>query len=211
MNRFKSFKQLCRRAVEGQDFIVELRKGRSTLAVMAPHGGGIEPGTDTIAAAIAGDEHSYYSFRGVRMLNNTELHLASERFDEPRALALARQVLNVVTVHGCRGRRATVYAGGLAGGLKNSVIKSLQTAGFAACHTPRPSIGGIHRSNLCNRGQRGRGLQLELSEQLRCQLMGHGQYQLTGNDQLSAFVAAVQCALAQYEQIKQRYWANRLF
>jgi len=198
MNRFKSFKELCRHAVEGQDFVIELRKRRSAIAVMAPHGGGIEPGTDIIAAAIAGDEHSYYAFRAVRSLNNTELHLASERFDEPRALALARQVLNVVTVHGCRGRRAAVYAGGLADGLKNNVIRSLQTAGFTAGDTPRPSIGGIHRTNLCNRGQSGRGLQLELSEQLRRQLMGRGQPQLIRNDQLSAFITAVQRALAQY-------------
>jgi phage replication-related protein YjqB (UPF0714/DUF867 family) len=203
MDRFNSFKQLCRHAAEGRDFIIEIRKGRSAFAVMAPHGGGIEPGTDTIAAAIAGDEHGFYAFRGIRTRNNAELHLASERFDEPRALALARQAQNVVTMHGCRGRISMVYAGGLAGGLKIEVINSLQTAGFAASDTPGPSLGGIHRSNLCNRGQSGKGLQLELSEQLRRQLMARGQYQPNGNDQFKTFVAAVRRALARFTQSLQ--------
>ena len=73
MDRFKSYNDLCRHAVEGRDFIVETRRGASALAVMAPHGGSIEPGTDTLASAIAGCEHGYYAFKGVRDRNNADL------------------------------------------------------------------------------------------------------------------------------------------
>ena len=197
MDRFRNYKDLCRHAAEGRDFIIEMRRGGNALAVMAPHGGGIEPGTDTLAGAIAGSEHGYYAFKGVRAGNNADLHIASERFDEPRALALARQVRTVVTIHGCRGRRAEVFIGGLAEGLKIVVLETLISAGFKAGGAPDPSLGGTHRSNLCNRGQSGKGVQLELSEQLRHRLMDGGRHLSPGSDQFRSFVAAVRMALAQ--------------
>lgn len=198
MDRFVSFKQLCRQAAEGRDFIIEVRPGRSALAVMAPHGGGIEWGTDALAAAIAGREHGYYAFKGVRALNNADLHIASERFDEPRALMLAGKVRNVITVHGCRSPRSVVYAGGLAAGLKLEVINSLRVAGFKAEDAPGPSLAGVHRSNLCNRGRSGKGLQLELSHKLRRFLMdGHG-HPSRANDRFKSFVEAVRRGLAPF-------------
>ncbi len=198
MDRFKNYRELCRHAAEGRDFIIEMRRGGSAVAVMAPHGGGIEPGTDTLAGAIAGSEHGYYAFKAVRARNNSELHIASERFDEPRALVLARQVRTVVTIHGCRGRREEVFIGGLAESLKICVLDSLQAAGFKAGGAPRASLGGIHRSNLCNRGQSGRGVQLELSEQLRHCLMDGGRHLSPGSDRFRSFVAAVRWALVRF-------------
>lgn len=200
MNRFVSFRELCRQAAEGRDFIVELRPGRSALAVMAPHGGGIEPGTAALAAAIAGDEHGYYAFKGVRTRNNVELHIASERFDEPRALQLARNVGKVVTVHGCRGSRPAVYAGGLAVELKAEIINSLQSAGFEAGEAPYPSLAGVHRSNLCNRGRSGKGLQLELTDTLRRRLTAGLGHQRCANERCRSFVEAIRRVLAQFAQ-----------
>lgn len=198
MNRIVSFKQLCRQASEGLDFVVEMRGGRSALAVMAPHGGRIEPGTDLLADAIAGREHGYYAFKGLRKLNNAALHLASERFDEPRALRMAGKVHSVITVHGCRGMRPVVYAGGLAAGLKFEVIKSLKAAGFEAGESPSSSLAGVHRSNLCNRGRSGRGLQLELSQRLRHHLTdGHGSRPLP-NNHFQGFVEAVRRVLDRF-------------
>lgn len=198
MDRFVSFKQLCRQATEGRDYIVEVRPGRSDLAVMAPHGGGIEWGTDYLAAAIAGREHGYYAFKGVRQRNNADLHIASERFDEPRALLLAGKAHSVITVHGCRGSRSVVYVGGLATGIKLEVITSLQVAGFNAEEAPWPSLAGVHRSNLCNRGRSGQGLQLELSHNLRRRLMdGHGQPS-RANDRFKSFVEAVRHGLVPF-------------
>ncbi len=48
------------------DYLILSRQGTSGIAVMAPHGGGIEPGTSEIANRVAGDEHAYYSFEGLK-------------------------------------------------------------------------------------------------------------------------------------------------
>jgi phage replication-related protein YjqB (UPF0714/DUF867 family) len=53
------------------------------VAIIAPHGGKIEPGTSEIAAAIAGDDYSLYRFQGLRDRPREELHITSAKFDEP--------------------------------------------------------------------------------------------------------------------------------
>ena len=58
---------------------------------MAPHGGGIEPGTTEIAEAVAGHEHTFYSFSGVKARGNSVLHITSSRFDEPEGIAIAKE------------------------------------------------------------------------------------------------------------------------
>lgn len=113
MDCFSSFDDLQEHASEGMDYTVAVRQANSGLTIMAPHGGGIEPGTATIADAIAGDQHSYFAFRGIRINGNAALHLASDRFDEPRALKLINKSHTVMTVHGCRGGSASVLVGGL--------------------------------------------------------------------------------------------------
>ncbi len=52
------------------------RERFSGVAVIAPHGGKIEPGTSEIARGIAGNEHTFYTFRGLRKDGNKRyLHI----------------------------------------------------------------------------------------------------------------------------------------
>ncbi len=197
MDSYKNFIELKHHAAEGRDFRVETVIGTTGVVIMAPHGGGIEPGTAEIAKAIAGDDHSYYAFLGLKPINNTVLHIASQRFDEPRAVALAMQSHTVVSIHGCRTTEAMVYVGGLNSDLKNRITDALQEVGFQAGHSPNASLGGIHRKNLCNRGSSGQGVQLEISSFLRRQLIESGGWRLAqANDMLKAFVSAVRGVLA---------------
>ncbi len=66
------------------------RSGSSGILVMAPHGGGIEPGTGDIADGVAGQHHSFYCFKGIKKQGNRALHITSNRFDEPLAMAMVR-------------------------------------------------------------------------------------------------------------------------
>ena len=59
------------------------RNGGSRVAVAAPHGGGIEPGTSEVALAIAGADLSYYLFEGRKAEGNGDLHVTSTNFDDP--------------------------------------------------------------------------------------------------------------------------------
>jgi phage replication-related protein YjqB (UPF0714/DUF867 family) len=168
-DRYRSYADLAAHEQAGVDFAIRTVTRSRRLAVVAPHGGGIEPGTSELATALAGDLFSLYLFEGQKTRGSRGLHITSTRFDEPRCLALLADTETVVTVHGCEGELPFVYTGGLHLGLQAVVIQRLQSAGFAA-GPDNPARAGEHPNNLCNRGRSGRGLQLEISEGLRRQL-----------------------------------------
>ena len=153
--------------MEGRDYRIRLRQGMRTFAIMAPHGGKIERGTSQLAEAIAGTEHAFYSFEGIKNKNNHYLHITSDRFDEPRALALAKRVRTVITIHGAKGRDRNIYTGGQNPDLEQQLLDALSDAGFTAMHDPSPTRQGMGVTNICNRGYAGGGIQIELTQGLR--------------------------------------------
>jgi phage replication-related protein YjqB (UPF0714/DUF867 family) len=193
---YDSFEELARHERENLDWRRILVRRRSPVALLAPHGGAIEPATSEIAIAIAGEELSLYCFEGCRRRDNGILHVSSTRFDDPACLDLLEITPIVVTVHGCRDRRAIVYVGGLHAELGVQAVKALSGSGFRAVHDTTDHNGENPR-NLCNRGSLGRGLQLEVSHGLRSELFAGLR---TGQRhrptvELHAFAAAVRSAL----------------
>ena len=152
----------CGMLVDGYGAVVD------AVAVLAPHGGRIEGRTSEIARLIAGDEHRLYLFEGLRMTgdNFDRLHLASHRFDEPRALDLISSCDTVVAVHGYAASGPDVLLGGLNEGLKREIAQALARTGFS-CLTDGHRFPGRDPRNICNRGRSGEGVQIELSEDLR--------------------------------------------
>jgi phage replication-related protein YjqB (UPF0714/DUF867 family) len=137
------------------------------VAVLAPHGGRIEDGTSEIAQAIAGNDHHLYLLEGRRPSHNYHtLHLTSHRFDEPRCLALLAEAEHVVAVHGCRGTHETVYIGGRDTRLAARIGAHLEAADIPY-ETDGHPFPGKHPENVCNRGRRGAGVQLEITHPLR--------------------------------------------
>ncbi len=169
MDKYANFSDLQGEEVEGVDFRIHLRHGGSGIAIVAPHGGKIERGTLPLANAIAGTDHSYYSFEGIKssIRANRILHLTSNNFDEPRARSLVSKCKTVVTIHGAKGMYAAVYAGGRDMELRRIVLGALKQAGFDAKDDPSPSRQGRGASNICNSGLTAQGLQLELTLGLR--------------------------------------------
>lgn len=135
---------------------------------MALHGGGIEPGTSEVAREVSKGAHTFYHFDGIKRKNNAALHITSTRFDEPVAQALAAQSHKVVTVHGCIDGSIDLYLGGLDFSLRSDCAQGLRNAGFSV--GDHPMFQGMQKDNVCNRGQAGMGLQLELSLELRRRL-----------------------------------------
>jgi phage replication-related protein YjqB (UPF0714/DUF867 family) len=163
------YDDLAQRYMEGVDYAVSLTtRERSRVAVLAPHGGRIEGRTSEIARLIAGDEHHLYLFEGLRTTgdNFDRLHLASHRFDEPRALGLISGCDTVIAVHGYAAPGPDVLLGGLNEALKQKVAQALLQIGIS-CLTDGHRFPGRDPRNICNRGRTGAGVQLELSEALR--------------------------------------------
>jgi phage replication-related protein YjqB (UPF0714/DUF867 family) len=166
MSPYKSFEELKFEYKEGVDFNISVLDRGSSLVVMAPHGGGIEPGTAEIVRALAEEHHSCYIFDGIREHGNYELHITSTNFDEPLCLELIKDAQMILAVHGCSGKDERLYIGGLHTHFKKLLFHKLGSAGFNV-QLAGSRHAGFHPGNICNRGSSGTGVQLELSLGLR--------------------------------------------
>jgi phage replication-related protein YjqB (UPF0714/DUF867 family) len=171
-DKYPDFRTLSRHERPGVDFRVLARLAQPRFAVVAPHGGGIEPGTSEIADAIAALELSFYAFEGLKRRGNADLHITSTRFDEPICLSLIGQSGVVLTIHGEHSEEGGegVFVGGLDTRLGRSLGTALSSRGFTVGRHPDPRLQGLEPTNLCNRGKSGRGVQLEISRGLRAQM-----------------------------------------
>jgi len=173
MDTYDSFSELEKHEQEGKDYLIVYREADSKFCIMAPHGGGIEPGTATIADAIAGVNHTFYTFKGIKRSGNRVLHLTSARFDEPIGIKTSSSARVVVTVHGCNAVGDVVYLGGKNDGLNEKMMGALRKAGFNVKNSKIPGLRGVSLENICNRCHSRQGVQLELSRGLRERMIHH--------------------------------------
>jgi phage replication-related protein YjqB (UPF0714/DUF867 family) len=171
-DKYKDFADLARHEAAGVDYRILARAAQPGLVVVAPHGGGIEPGTSEVANAVAADDFGFYAFEGLKSQGNGDLHITSTRFDEPVCLSLIGRSQVVLTIHGEHGQAdgPVTFVGGLHLALRRRVTAALRLRGFIVERHPSPDLQGLEPNNLCNRGQAGKGVQLELSRELRLQM-----------------------------------------
>lgn len=167
MDKYVSYDQLKQHEKEGEDYVILVRESDSGIAVIAPHGGGIEPGTADIADDVARREHTFYAFKGIKRKGNAVLHIRSNRFNEPRGVTTAENADVVVSIHGYHGENDGVFIGGKNQELKRRMESMLNKAGFHAEITPKVGLRAQHLQNICNRCRSGQGVQLEISRGLR--------------------------------------------
>jgi phage replication-related protein YjqB (UPF0714/DUF867 family) len=167
---YMGFRDLAKVQVEGSDYRVHVRSNaRSSIAVIAPHGGSIEQGTSEVARAIAGTDFNLYLFEGTRPVDNyAALHLTSHKFDEPRCLELLSNCDHVITIHGCRGEQQQALVGGLDEPLKSSLAQAIAGLGIDT-RLEGHQFPAVEPKNICNRGRRGVGVQIEMTIALRRQ------------------------------------------
>ena len=188
-DKYASFADLAAGEVAGTDYTVRvLERPAARALIVAPHGGSIEIGTSELAGLIAGNEHSLFTFDGLKQRGrNRDLHITSHNFDHPGCLALAARHPIVLGVHGCKGESPQIYVGGL-----DEELRVLLAAALAGAGLPVASAGhrypGTHPRNICNQGARGRGVQLEFTLALR------------GADSRERIAPIVRHALAAYAQ-----------
>lgn len=168
MGIYANFKELNNAEEEGRSFRVFIRELQEcNTAIIAPHGGGIEPGTSEISAAIADKDLSLALFEGTKNKRNGELHITSTNFDEPRCLALIQSAQNVVAIHGEASQENVVYLGGADIELGVFIRSALESYEFQVSEHNNSMLHGKAGNNICNRGYSGKGVQLELARGLR--------------------------------------------
>lgn len=162
----KSFEDIKKSFFEGIDYQLRIEDRNAQVIVLAPHGGGIEPGTSEIALEIAGQELSYYLFEGIRPKGNDCLHLTSTLFDEPRCLSILYPKPIALAIHGCAGRGETIFVGGRNEQLKSRICDALKSKNIETELSPHP-LSGLKKNNICNRCSTHQGLQLEFTTGIR--------------------------------------------
>jgi phage replication-related protein YjqB (UPF0714/DUF867 family) len=159
---YKNFNELTSQEIEGLDFHIETEDRGSDVVIIGIHGGEIEPGTETIARALAGSDLSYYLFIGT----GDHQHITSNHFDEKRCERLVCKSKTVISIHGKKGDEKFIMLGGLDEALILKVGNALEKAGFVILDAEN-YVKGESKSNICNRCLSGQGLQMELSRGLR--------------------------------------------
>ena len=163
---YKSYDELKIHEELDKDYRISMSDVGSKITIIAPHGGKIEPKTSDIAKHIATEKYNYYCFEGMKRDNNGCLHLTSHNFDEPNAVKLISDSDIVVAIHACTGNSGTVYLGGSDQILKNSIADELETKGINISKD-HPRFKGLNPNNICNQGKKKKGVQLEISRDLR--------------------------------------------
>jgi phage replication-related protein YjqB (UPF0714/DUF867 family) len=167
-DKYPNFGELANAEKRGKGgFRVRVRRRAAVTVVIAPHGGGIEPGTSEIAESIAGANLSFYAFEGMKGGHNGHLHITSTKFDEPRCVALIAGSERVVAIHGQSGEDDVVLLGGRDEATIQRLRESLGQSGFPVQNTRNPRLEGRDVANICNRGIQRAGVQIELSEGMR--------------------------------------------
>ena len=167
MDKYANYNDLKQHEKEGEDYVILSRENDSRIAVIATHGGGIEPGTVDIADGVANSEHTFYAFKGIKRKGNAVLHITSNKFDEPKGVRVAENADVVVSIHGYQGEDEVVFIGGKNQELKEKIRYMLNEAGFHAEICTKTGLRAQHPENICNRCRSGEGVQLEISRGLR--------------------------------------------
>ena len=196
-DRYGSFSALREHEIEGVDYRIHMEERSSRVAIIAPHGGFIEPATSQIALEIASESFSFYCFEGLSPDRlHHELHVTSEHFDEPMALSLVPKSPIVVAIHGRtdRGDPETSWVGGLDTSLRDLIVQALHQSGFrAAARVKGEALAGTSVSNICNRGRRNAGVQLEIPRGIRDALISDA-------EKLKQYAGSVRQAIDRYAQ-----------
>ncbi|WP_108816901.1 poly-gamma-glutamate hydrolase family protein [Loktanella sp. Alg231-35] len=190
-DRYSSFKELYDVEKDGTDYQKQAESRTSDCLIMAPHGGKIEPGTSELAKAVASEDHSLYLFEGIRKRPHSDLHVTSHKYDDEEAIKIVSEHAIVVAFHGRRDRDdpATVHVGGLDAATRDAIVNELSSDGFDAA-VGCGELAGEHKNNICNRGRRSMGVQLEIPKSLRGDL-------LSEPNLLNQFSRAVRRVIAQ--------------
>ena len=168
MDMYRNFAELGEAEREDIDFrIFAVKREGSTTAIVAPHGGAIEPGTSEVVKVVANDDLSVAIFEGIKPENNKSLHITSTNFDEPRCVELVQESDTVVAIHGEASSELFVFLGGRDAELGAQLKAALDRYGYAVKIHGNPDLHGLAAENICNRGRHGVGVQLELSSGLR--------------------------------------------
>lgn len=126
-DKYLSFHELKQNERVNIDYKTFVNKRNINIAILAIHGGEIEPGTSDLATKLAEKGgYSSYVFEALKVSSNRDLHITSTNFDDENARNMARKSKMPISIHGYRGEGEVVYVGGLDKELKMKFLIQLK-------------------------------------------------------------------------------------
>jgi phage replication-related protein YjqB (UPF0714/DUF867 family) len=173
MDKYKNFEGL-KNSENPEFYSIKSTNRKSYFLVFSPHAGGIEQGTSEICRQITGNNFSYYLFGG-NGENCKRLHITSTHFNEPTLLGLLSEHQYAVSIHGMTNKMnkevgSDIFLGGLNQALIEITTKILRDFHFATMNNtenPESKLSGKDTRNVTNKCVSGKGMQVEISEDLR--------------------------------------------
>lgn len=188
---YTSMTDLQQDTKEGQDWQIHTHDENNSTIIVAPHGGGIEPGTTEIARSIANKSSSgFYSFSGIRPSNNRQLHVTSTNYDEPKAQEMVQQSLRTVTIHKTKDSASDIYIGGRDDKLKHNIKETLQDKGFNVTIADK-NISGNSVHNIANQNKNNAGVQIEISSSFVQRFFESGNINRTSRENTNNWTATM--------------------
>lgn len=195
--------QLAANETAGVDYRIRTQSvSNAEYLLMAIHGGAIEAGTSELAQAIAGSNHDFYMFEGLKSSGNSVLHITATNFDEPTAIKMAAQATGLISLHGAANNANAdpiVWMGGQDTTLRDLIITRLSAAGFDARVAASGSgYEGTSDNNICNKSRILAGVQLEMTKSLRESFFVGGNRNNPTTQAFNDFVTAMRNAIADH-------------
>ena len=151
------------------NYNIETIDRKSEIVVIAPHGGGIEPGTSEIAREISGKNLSLLLFEGLlKKYNKKRLHVTSTHIDYEPWINILKNAKISISIHGTNDPNLNfrnVELSGLNKTLICNISKKLEKYGYDVVKSPL-CRNAMSIDNIVNRSVE-MGCQLELSKELR--------------------------------------------
>ncbi|MEW5950940.1 MAG: hypothetical protein GX447_02635 [Elusimicrobia bacterium] len=150
--------------IEGRDYEIDIKDRGAVCSSFAVHGGNLEKGTDILAESFASNKLNYYAFKVISKKNAWEKHITSAKFNEPRAISLAKKSKIAVSFHAMADKSEKICIGGLNKDLAQSFDVFFNRYGFKTEY-PCRRLPGRSPKNIANMAAEG-GVQLEISVKL---------------------------------------------
>lgn len=187
---YSNFRELQLHEQEGRDYSINVSRNWHQVLIIAPHGGKIEPYTSQIAKWIADEDFAWYSFEGIKDLDNPRLHITSHNFDEPTVLQALQEAHTVLTIHGLKNSiDEFLMIGGLDTTFGTGLRVALQHHGFIVRESEQ-EYRGERATNICNGGCTDRGVQLEISFALRKRIFEDAECRIRFIDTIRSLIKA---------------------
>ncbi len=199
---YRDFAELTLRAEKDQDYAVMIRDRSARITLAAVRGGVIDPLTDHLADAVAGEEHNLYVLRGLALSQREWMRIPISRFDDVRLRTLMERSEAGLLLVAAGTESDAVHLGGSNRVLMGFVRDHLTRGGFvtASPWAPGPAHSPVRVMNRAALG----GVQIELGSALCHRMLAEPSASRSphtwrdGDDLLSRFVVATRSALSDY-------------